>query len=104
MTSADADDAGVAPRPEPLAALADPDVNPDSEDSDSITMLRDEEDESDSKSSDPLLTVNPLDSVRRRGRSSSLNPVAMTVIFTASFIFSSSTAPKIMLASSSAAF
>src|SRR6266404_7490842 len=58
---------------------------------------------SESKSSAPALTVNPVDSVFRRGRSSSLNPVAMTVIFTASFIFSSSTAPKIMLASSCAA-
>ena len=36
----------------------------------------------------------------RRRRTESLNPVAMTVIFTESFIFSSSTAPKIMLASS----
>jgi len=32
-----------------------------------------------------------------------LEPVAMTVIFTSSFIFSSSTAPKMMLASSWAA-
>ena len=58
---------------------------------------------SESKSSISVLTVNPVDSVLRRGRSSSLNPVAMTVIFTASFIFSSSTAPKIMFASSCAA-
>ena len=36
----------------------------------------------------------------RRWGASVLNPVAMTVIFTASFIFSSKTAPKIMLASS----
>src|ERR1700730_3581687 len=54
---------------------------------------------SESKSSSEC-TVNPVDSLFRRGRSSSLNPVAMTVIFTASFIFSSNTAPKIMLASS----
>ena len=40
-----------------------------------------------------------------RGRriSDSLKPVAITVILTASFIFSSNTAPKMMLASSCAA-
>ena len=42
-------------------------------------------------------------SCRRWRRSESLKPVAMTVIFTESFIFSSSTAPKMMLASSCAA-
>ena len=39
----------------------------------------------------------------RRRMSESLKPVAITVIFTASFTFSSSTAPKMMLASSCAA-
>src|SRR6185437_861130 len=73
-TDATADD----PNPLPEADTAD------GPGSDSITMLRGE---SDSKSSDPELMVKPVDSVRRRGRSSSLNPVAMTVILTASFIF-----------------
>ena len=40
------------------------------------------------------------DSMCSRCRCTSLKPVAITVIFTSSFIFSSSTAPKMMLASS----
>ena len=101
MTSADADEVPTAD------ALNDGPEDCSRDDArgsscDSITMRGDSGTES--KSSAPAFTVNPVDSVRRRGRSSSLNPVAMTVILTASFIFSSSTAPKIMLASSSAAF
>src|SRR5271166_4875380 len=48
----------------------------------------------------PTLSPKPGD---KGGAAGSLKPVAITVIFTSSFIFSSSTAPKMMLASSWAA-